>query len=220
MMYDNVCVVFDLDDTLYKEIDYLKSAYLEISSFLEQTTSLKSVYRLMCESYQSQKDVFQMLVELTDYQISKEYLIQRYRTHVPNILLDEETRKCLDVLLNSKAIIGLVTDGRSVTQRNKIEALGLNRWIEDSNIIISEEFGSEKPSLRNYRYFEKKYPQFRFFYIGDNIQKDFVAPNKLKWRTICLLDNGLNIHKQSIEMDRECMPDYNVSRIIDVLNFI
>ena len=46
MIDNNICVIFDLDDTLYKEIDYLKSAYREIASLVEQTTSLKYIYRI------------------------------------------------------------------------------------------------------------------------------------------------------------------------------
>ena len=221
MIYDNgICVIFDLDDTLYKEIDYLKSAYREIALLVEQITSLKNIYRRMYDAYLSQKDVFQMLVELTDRQRTKEYFIQRYRNHVPDISLNKETKKCLDVLRDEGAIIGLITDGRSVTQRNKIEALGLNQWIDNSNIIISEEFGSEKPSASNYLYFENKYPQNKFVYVGDNIKKDFIAPNVLKWNTICLLDNGQNIHKQCMDVEKEYLPNYSVNIISDILNFI
>ena len=39
-------IVFDLDDTLYKEVDFLKSAYQEIASWLEDTYELKGVYNL------------------------------------------------------------------------------------------------------------------------------------------------------------------------------
>lgn len=40
-------IVFDLDDTLYKEVDFLKSAYQEIASWLEDTYELKGVYNYM-----------------------------------------------------------------------------------------------------------------------------------------------------------------------------
>ena len=220
MIDNNICVIFDLDDTLYKEIDYLKSAYREIASLVEQTTSLKYIYRRMYDAYRSREDVFQMLVELTDHQKPKEYFTQRYRNPIPDSSFNKETKKCLDVLRNEDAIIGLITDGRSVTQRNKIKALGLNLWIDNSNIIISEEFGSEKPSVSNYQYFENKYPQHKFVYIGDNIKKDFITPNILKWDTICLLDNGQNIHKQCIDVEKKYLPNYYVNIISDILKLI
>lgn len=104
--------------------------------------------------------------------------------------------------------IGLITDGRSVQQRNKIEVLGLKRWIDEEDIVISEEFGSEKPALENYAYFMKRYLKCHdFTYVGDNLKKDFIAPNSLGWMTVCLKDDGRNIHKQNTkEIDEDMEP--------------
>lgn len=42
-----------------------------------------------------------------------------------------------------------------------------------------------------------RYPECRdFTYVGDNPRKDFIAPNALGWLTVCLKDDGRNIHKQ------------------------
>ncbi|MGM9786689.1 MAG: HAD family hydrolase, partial [Candidatus Cryptobacteroides sp.] len=108
---------------------------------------------------------------------------------------------------------------RSIQQRNKIEALGLNRWIENDDIIISEEFGSEKPALANYEYYMKRYPECcDFTYIGDNPNKDFVVPNILGWETICLIDDGRNIHKQGISaIGAEAMPNRVVMNLTEIL---
>ena len=85
-------------------------------------------------------------------------------------------------------------------QRNKIEALGLSRWMDAEDIVISEEFGSEKPALSNYAYFMERYPECHdFTYVGDNLKKDFIAPNALGWLTVCLKDDGRNIHRQEVE---------------------
>ena len=62
--------------------------------------------------------------------------------------------------------LGIISDGRSRTQRNKLRALGLD-WIED--VVISEEFGSEKPCEANYLYFEKKYPGLSVLLISQII---------------------------------------------------
>ena len=69
-----------------------------------------------------------------------------------------------------------------------------------NDIIISEEFGSEKPNKDNFLYFEKKYPNKNFTYIGDNTIKDFIAPLELNWQMICILNNGKNIHKQDLNL--------------------
>lgn len=45
-----------------------------------------------------------------------------------------------------------------------------------------------------------RYPDCHgFTYVGDNLKKDFIAPNALGWLTVCLKDDGRNIHKQEVE---------------------
>lgn len=45
-------VVFDLDDTLYKEVDFLKSAYMEISNRLISHYDLpEDLYNIMMDLY-------------------------------------------------------------------------------------------------------------------------------------------------------------------------
>ena len=91
----------------------------------------------------------------------------------------------------------LVTDGRSQTQRNKIEALGLAAFFDNRDVVISEETGVDKHSPDNFRRIEDAYPAQRYVYVGDNPAKDFEQPERLGWTTICLKDDGRNIHPQT-----------------------
>jgi putative hydrolase of the HAD superfamily len=116
---------------------------------------------------------------------------------MPEITLSQETALFIEDLYGKKVKMGIITDGRSITQRNKLKALGIERYFSD--IIISEEFGSGKPNGNNYVFFEDKYPGYSFYYMGDNTSKDFIIPQKLGWRMVCLRDNGNNIHKQSFD---------------------
>lgn len=210
-------VCFDLDDTLYKEIDYLKSAYREIASYAADycrgcsdspiILSVKA-YEAMLLAYKEGQNAFERLNAFLGINLPISQYLQIYRMHKPNIRLSESVVSVLNLLKSSECIIGLITDGRSVQQRNKMEALGLNRWIMDEDIVISEEFGSEKPTSANYEYFMKRYPECdEFIYIGDNLKKDFIAPNALRWLTVCLKDDGRNIHKQDFtSVSTKAMP--------------
>lgn len=213
-------VLFDLDDTLYKEIDFLWSAYLDISTDIERRFGVHQVYEQMIRDYRDHQDVFQQVIDRIGDGLDKTYLLDRYRSHVPQIRLDQETISCLSALKDWHIPMGLITDGRSVTQRNKIRALGLHTWIEDSDIIISEEFGSEKPSEQNYRYFEERYPKCCFLYVGDNLWKDFVTPNRLGWQTVCLLDDGRNIHKQDFSLPEAYLPKFRVATLSELINYL
>ena len=210
-------VCFDLDDTLYKEIDYLKSAYREIASYAADycrgcsdspiILSVKA-YEAMLLAYKEGQNAFERLNAFLGINLPISQYLQIYRMHKPNIRLSKSAVSALNSLKSPECIIGLITDGRSVQQRNKVEALGLNRWIIEEDVLISEEFGSEKPTPANYEYFMKRYPESdEFMYVGDNLKKDFIAPNALGWQTECLKDDGRNIHKQDFtSVSTKAMP--------------
>lgn len=182
-------IVFDLDDTLYYELDFLRSAYREIAETLSKENA-DELHQKMLSMYENKKDVFEFLS--LDYDFPKESLLKIYREHFPNIVLREGVRDILDHLKGQKVKMGLLTDGRSLTQRNKIKALNIENYFD--RIIISEEFGSEKPDEKNYKAFLEQ--GFNYSYIADNPKKDFITPKFLGWETIMIEDNeGKRIHQ-------------------------
>lgn len=220
-------ICFDLDDTLYKEIDYLKSAYKEIAAYAADycrgcsdspVILAAKAYGVMLEAYTNGRNAFECLNEFLGVSLPISEYLNIYRTHRPKIHLNEEAVCVLNALKAEGCGIGLITDGRSLQQRNKIDALGLHRWIADGNIVISEEFGSEKPSLANYEYFMQRYPDCKdFTYVGDNPKKDFIAPNVLGWQTICLADDGRNIHRQTmVGLAKEYLPNIIIKSLTEI----
>lgn len=206
---DKDIVVFDLDDTLYKEIDYLISAYHAIAD----TVGLDVVEEMLAW-YRLGENAFQRLIEEYDVGISMADLLEIYRYHMPNIVLSPESAVFLSYLRETNVKVGIITDGRSRTQRNKLSVLGLE-WIED--VVISEELGSEKPNEANYRFFEDKYKGYQFTYIADNPKKDFITPNKLGWKTICLRNDGRNIHTQDVKVTEDFRPKIIVEKLSDLI---
>ncbi|MBC7830311.1 MAG: HAD family hydrolase [Chitinophagaceae bacterium] len=201
--------IFDLDDTLFSELDFLKSAYSNISSKLAVTLNL-DIYEQMMNKYQNKENVFEWLIE--KYQslapfLTFKWLLKEYREHLPDIRLNEDASAFIQTAYSLNIPMGVITDGRSITQRNKLKALNIAGYFQD--IIISEEFGSEKPDERNYLYFQNKYNGMNFHFFGDNTSKDFIVPAKLGWTTICLKNTGNNIHAQSLIS--EPIPDHVVS---------
>ena len=217
-------IVFDLDDTLYKEIYYLKSAYREIALHAAQGDRrlASDLLAQMVNTFRNRGNAFKRLNQLLGRKTPVEEYLVMYRTHRPDIHLEEDVVATLDALKTAGCTLALITDGRSVQQRNKIVALGLNRWIADEDIVISEDIGSEKPDEANYRRIMNRHPDTdRFFYIGDNPKKDFIAPNRLGWTTICLLDNGENIHPQRFDdTPPQAQPQYKVGMWKDVLKIV
>ena len=173
----------------------------------------------MLRAYHEGKNAFEELNELLGLHVSIKDYLTIYRKHQPDISLSKDVVQTLDALHEQGERIGLITDGRSLQQRNKIAALGLYRWMKEEDIIISEEFGSEKPALENYTYFMKRYPECQdFTYVGDNLKKDFIAPNSLGWDTVCLKDDGRNVHKQEFETTPfESLPKRFITKLSELL---
>lgn len=208
-------LVFDLDDTLYNEIAYLKSAYRHIAIFLSKD-DWKTLYSTMFSLYRNDKNVFDFLVE--NYDIDFATLIGMYRNHNPEISLFPGVLNIFKTIKAKNGKLAIITDGREKTQTAKIEALGITSFLD--KIIISETLGTEKPHVANYKAIENEFSDMQYFYIADNIKKDFITPNKLGWKTIGLIDNGLNIHSNILSnFDKEYLPQHFIQSY-DELNII
>ncbi|WP_179319856.1 HAD family hydrolase [Winogradskyella helgolandensis] len=190
---DNTTViVFDLDDTLYNELDFLKSAYKSIAIFVEPN-DWKALYSKMFSLYRCKVNVFEFVANT--YKIEISLLVEMYRSHKPSIQLFDGVLEVFDAIKSKNGKIAIVTDGRSKTQRAKLENLGVLNYLD--KIIISEEIGTEKPNSANFIAVEKALAGTTYYYIADNLKKDFVAPNTLGWKSVALVDNGKNIHFES-----------------------
>ena len=205
-------IIFDLDDTLMYEIDFLKSAYKEISTLVEKENQ-EELYNLMLSKYQKGENVFDILIE--NYpEFSKEILLEVYRNHFPTLFLNEGASDLLKQIKLEGHKLGLITDGRSVTQRNKLKALKIEDLFD--KIIVSEEFGSTKPDERNFKIFLENDIE-EYYYIADNTKKDFVTPNKLGWTSICLLNQGNNIHTQNFDLEQKFLPKIIINSLSELL---
>jgi putative hydrolase of the HAD superfamily len=206
-------VVFDLDDTLVKEIDYLKSAFKAIAVKVDSTND--SLFNQMLFWYQNKENVFQNIE--SHYGFSVNELKQQYRTHVPDFIQYKGVSELLLRFKEKGCFIGLITDGYSLTQRNKLKALGIEELFD--LIVISEEFGSEKPNENNYKVFHQ-FATKDYYYIGDNTAKDFLAPNRLGWISVCLLNNGENIHPQDFTKENVYLPQKTIANLNELFTFI
>lgn len=117
--------IFDLDDTLFQEMDFLVSGYKYILQSFPVTEERSKLLQEMIHRYHLKEDVFEWLVDIyAKNQIieSKDNFIKQYREHQPNILLREGAIEFIIELQKRNIPIGLITDGRSITQRNKLSS--------------------------------------------------------------------------------------------------
>lgn len=222
-------VVFDLDDTLYKETDYVASGIRAIAKEVDNNGLISEQEALdIINSAPDTATGFDLLEARilianvrSGFNIDK--IVAIYRTHTPDIRLSEDTLSALTYLKTAQIKIGIITDGRSLAQRAKIKALGLNRFVADSNIIISGEIGSDKHTAVPFQMIADANPEeTKFIYVGDNPEKDFFWPNNMGWQTIMLRDiNGLNIHQQNPDdFSDDHRAKFEISSLSELKSFV
>jgi putative hydrolase of the HAD superfamily len=104
--------------------------------------------------------------------------------HYPSISLFPGTRKVIEKV-RTRGVVALVSEGRSVTQRRKIEVLGVEPLF-DAVLITEELTGSvKKASGIPYAMLRRDFPQAtRFVMIGDDYEKDALPAKDHGFETV------------------------------------
>lgn len=174
-------VIFDLDDTLYPEKDYVRSGYKRIGQLLNKPELAEKMW----EVFQRGGKAIDEVLEAEGMLEQKENALKAYRLQNPEIQLFSGVAEMLGRLKTDGKKIGIITDGRPEGQRAKLNALNL----QVDEVIITDELGGiefRKPNESAFRLMQKKLnvPFDRMAYVGDNLSKDFIAPEKLGMRCI------------------------------------
>lgn len=200
--------VFDLDDTLYSERDFEKSGIeFVIKHFNIKHADLATILN-------NRENWIERIINGSNNPIQLQTALDAYRNHFPAIQLYNDSKRFLEKLLSKGIEMSLITDGRSITQRNKLRALDIEPYFK--HIVISEEINSEKPSENNFRAVMGNKKAEKYIYIADNPIKDFLTPNKLGWTSICLLDRGQNVHKQNFNISSEYLPQFFINSFDEI----
>jgi putative hydrolase of the HAD superfamily len=201
-------LIFDLDDTLYAERDYAIGGFRAAVAWARSALGVEI-------------GVDRMLALLDDGQLGKLFqaalvdakpdhttddlkgFVRAYGQQTPEIRLFDDAAEAL-AYWHPRAKLGLITDGHAATQHAKISALALAPKFE--HIIATGALGPERQFHKPHpRAFEQMQTALglsgdRFVYVGDNLSKDFVAPNALGWTSI-LIDRPAHrahrIHKNT-----------------------
>ncbi len=195
-------VLFDLDDTLYPELSFVKSGYKAVSEYLVRRYSLEcdpgSVYDKLYRLFEEDpRRVFNRF--LSEYDIAFEEgdireLVKLYREHKPSIELYPDALLCLFKLRDMGCELGIISDGYRVSQKNKLNALFPGKMNLFGRVILTDELGKEycKPDGRSFimmkEFFKTDWTDM--IYVGDNPRKDFYIGNDFPILTIRLKKEG------------------------------
>lgn len=217
-------ILFDLDDTLYPEIDFVRSGFRVVAEILaargfgspDQTVALME----HCHWHIDRDRVFQYAAKILHYpETWIPELVRTYRRHEPTIRLPPETVKTLKALCQHFRL-GIVTDGHREVQWRKIRALGIHRMVDV--IVTSDDFGRRfwkpdpLPFLTACRGL-KAQPEEAIF-VGDHPLRDIggAAPLGMTTVRIYRADGYFRRHPHSPEHP----PDYEISDLTELLSWL
>lgn len=215
----SVVVAFDLDDTLFREWDYVRSGYMTVAREIASVTGANP-YRLasvmMIYRPYGFEEVLRRIEGLKGSdRFSVAGMIESYRAHTPEIRLRKGAAETLEALEKAGGLLVLISDGSTRHQRAKLKALGLGRFFSGERILISEETGGDKTTDVPWNLVRERFgePGSRFFYIGDNLSKDFRLPGMKGWTTVMLRDKErTNVFPQRPD---DWAPEYRARLTID-----
>lgn len=182
-------VVFDLDDTLYLERDFMFSGFRAVDSWVRRELGLKGFADIAMAEFTggTRGKIFNAVLKSLACECTPaliDNLVQVYREHMPELRLLPDAEECL-AHCGQKHATALITDGHHRTQANKVAALKLGGIVRQ--IVYSDLLGREfwKPHAAPYEAVMRAVPRAEeFLYIGDNPHKDFITARKLGWKTV------------------------------------
>ncbi len=225
MKFNNIKLfVFDLDDTLYDETEFVIGGFRCVADALapDNSTLSENLFQQMKQLYlQKRRDIFQVILgELglfPDEQKVRE-LINIYRTADRSLTLFADAKRLISNIKRKGKQIAILTDGFFEAQQTKIKLLQLDSIVD--KIIYTDELGKEfwKPSTKGFEILEQEFGTYSSenIYIADNEEKDFFAPNVLGWITVKVKrPNGIHFHK--VAPNPEYFPTHFVDRLDEIM---
>lgn len=193
-------VFFDLDDTLYDQAEPFAYAVEKVVGPVPHATPAD----LFETSRRYSQEIFSAL--RNHERPTREMYIRRMQRTLAayGVAIDEKTALALQHVYGTQSKdamklkpemertldwcashalrgLGIVTNGREAPQRQKIEILGLGRWISADNVFISDSVGCAKPSPEIFemalRHMEAD--PTRSLYIGDAFPIDVLGAHSV-----------------------------------------
>ncbi|MEW9093550.1 MAG: HAD-IA family hydrolase [Clostridiaceae bacterium] len=213
-------VIFDLDDTLYNERDFVYGGFREVARYLSLKYNLKEeeIFKIMIEILNElgRGKIFNTICDKYNLKEDISELVKIYRETIPKLFLYEDGEYILNKL-KGKYKLGIITDGKASVQWNKIKALNLEKYVD--KIIVTDDYGKEfcKPNEFVFKEMTKHFnlKGEECVYIGDNPNKDFIGARKVGFKTIRVI-RDMGDHMKTF-LSKEYEADIEIKNLKDLI---
>ena len=226
-------IFFDIDDTLYSTYEFSEMA---------RDAAIEAMIRagLRMSKEQLRQELEEVIEEFsTNYEHHFDKLLLRiprrhYKGLNPSILVAaavvayhdtkfrylrpyEDVIEVLKLLYNTELILGVITDGVTIKQAEKLVRLRVLPYLTPNAIFISDQIGIGKPNVKLYlrACSDLNVRPSECMYIGDNPINDIDPPNKIGMITVRNMRSGRYLHVKG-----QTEPDYEIHNFWDLLDIL
>lgn len=215
------CVIFDLDDTLYNERTYVECAMLNVAEYFhkkygfDKEEAYAELIHILDERGRGR--VFDEFMKMHNIDEEVMNVVEVYRDTRPSLNLYNDARDVINELKSRNILLGIITDGCSRVQHNKVSGLNIEEKFDD--IIITDDYeNAAKPSIIPYKMILEKHSNIsadECIYIGDNPNKDFIGAKKLGMATARIIrEAGMHMNTK---VSSESEADIIIHSLMEVL---
>ncbi|MGI9069871.1 MAG: HAD family hydrolase [Bryobacteraceae bacterium] len=185
-----LCIVLDLDDTLFLERDYVRSGFGAVGKWAYERFHIGDFAERAYQNFECGRrgDIFNAVLRECNCEPGPDdiqAMVRVYRKHYPIISLLPDAAEFLS-RFRGVARMALISDGPLESQRRKFSALHLKDFFDF--VVFTDIWGAAfaKPHPRAFQLIQHRLgtSKLRYIYVADNPYKDFDAPLALNWQTI------------------------------------
>jgi putative hydrolase of the HAD superfamily len=181
-------IVFDLDETLYRERRFALGGYRAVAASVERDFSVSRQAAFGCLTHALRRGrrfaAFQELAARFDLpEASVADWVETYRCHQPALRLSAAVRRALERMRGTWRV-GLLTNGLPSVQAAKVDALGVGDLVDA--VVFADEFGGGKPAREAFLEIAGRLgvgPENSVF-AGDDVRRDIEGARRAGMKTI------------------------------------
>ena len=226
-------IAFDIDDTLY---DLAWPFWRACDSFFGGDLGLPrdELFRLLRlhsdEAYElvlagekptEYMHVYRVQKAFGDFgvEVSREDALafqREYERFQGQISMTDDVRSMLAACARSSWRTGVITNGDSEHQWNKVDTLGVCTYVPCEHIVVSGDIGFRKPQVGAFRAAEERFgvPPEEAWFVGDTYETDVMGALGAGWRCLWIDRRGRGL------AEGERMPDAVVCTEGEMVDFV
>jgi putative hydrolase of the HAD superfamily len=214
-------ILFDVDDTLYDQTVPFMEAYAEYfgekpevpaeviypvtRKYSDAVYSQAMAGEMTMEEmyiYRMQKAFEEFGIRITDQEaldFQKIYADRQHHIHMSPLMQD------ILAFCSGRAALGIITNGPSQHQWDKVRSLQAEKWIPHENIFVSADVGAEKPDRKIFDHAKRtmRLEDAEIWFVGDAYALDVEGAVNAGWNAVWMNRRGRKIPGDAVKPGRE-----------------